>query len=201
MGGSAEEFTSAALAEQGHPYRWGGDNPATGFDCSGLVSYCALRCGVQLPRTAAAQAAAIAGAGTSCSIPEATATRGALLFRVGAGATNHVVISLGDGSTIEAMGKAYGVRQGGISGRTWTSAGRVPGLTYSGAPAGLTGTPVNFVSDTYDGLTGFAHALTDRAVWLRALKLIGGAGLVIAGVLVAAHDALDLTPTTGGTPA
>lgn len=36
-------------------YRWGGTNPATGFDCSGLTQYAYKRARVNLPRTAAAQ--------------------------------------------------------------------------------------------------------------------------------------------------
>ena len=36
-------------------YRWGGTNPHTGFDCSGLIQYAYKASKVHLPRTAAAQ--------------------------------------------------------------------------------------------------------------------------------------------------
>ena len=36
-------------------YRWGGTNPYTGFDCSGLMQYAYKASRVHLPRTAAAQ--------------------------------------------------------------------------------------------------------------------------------------------------
>ncbi len=36
-------------------YRWGGTNPHTGFDCSGLMQYAYKASKVYLPRTAAAQ--------------------------------------------------------------------------------------------------------------------------------------------------
>lgn len=36
-------------------YRWGGTNPYTGFDCSGLMQYAYKASKVHLPRTAAAQ--------------------------------------------------------------------------------------------------------------------------------------------------
>lgn len=47
-----------ALAQLGAPYRYGGADPAHGFDCSGLVSYAHSREGIRVPRTAAAQFAA-----------------------------------------------------------------------------------------------------------------------------------------------
>ena len=42
-----------ALAQVGTPYRYGGADPARGFDCSGLVSYAHSREGIGVPRTAA----------------------------------------------------------------------------------------------------------------------------------------------------
>jgi murein DD-endopeptidase len=39
----------------GIPYRWGGESPDQGFDCSGLVLYAYSRSGVRLPRTAREQ--------------------------------------------------------------------------------------------------------------------------------------------------
>jgi len=42
----------------GTPYRFGGESPADGFDCSGLVSYVARLQGIWLPRTVADQFAA-----------------------------------------------------------------------------------------------------------------------------------------------
>jgi cell wall-associated NlpC family hydrolase len=37
--------------EIGRPYRWGGESPRTGFDCSGLVRWAFRTVGVHLPRT------------------------------------------------------------------------------------------------------------------------------------------------------
>ncbi len=51
------DVTKAALAAIGAPYRPGGRSPATGFDCSGLVSWSFEQVGVTLPRSAREQIA------------------------------------------------------------------------------------------------------------------------------------------------
>jgi peptidoglycan hydrolase-like protein with peptidoglycan-binding domain len=47
----------AAVAKRylGIPYRWGGESPGAGFDCSGFVMYVFSRVGVSLPRVVSAQ--------------------------------------------------------------------------------------------------------------------------------------------------
>ena len=59
----ASQGTGAVIAREartllGTPYRYGGSEPATGFDCSGLVSYVHSREGIVVPRTASTQFAA-----------------------------------------------------------------------------------------------------------------------------------------------
>ena len=56
--GAGAEIAQQALAQLGIPYRYGGADPARGFDCSGLVTYAHSREGIGVPRTAAAQFAA-----------------------------------------------------------------------------------------------------------------------------------------------
>jgi len=45
----------AAKKQINKKYRWGGANPHTGFDCSGLMQYAYKTSRINLPRTAAAQ--------------------------------------------------------------------------------------------------------------------------------------------------
>lgn len=44
-----------ALKYQGYPYVFGGDNPNTSFDCSGLTQWSYQKAGINLPRTAQQQ--------------------------------------------------------------------------------------------------------------------------------------------------
>ncbi len=49
------EAVGYALAQVGTPYRWGGESPGSGFDCSGLVQAAYASAGVALPRVAQEQ--------------------------------------------------------------------------------------------------------------------------------------------------
>ena len=51
----AAAILNAALALEGTRYRYGGADPRTGFDCSGLVWYVFMTQGVPLPRTTVEQ--------------------------------------------------------------------------------------------------------------------------------------------------
>lgn len=86
------------LASQqiGAPYRFGGASPQ-GFDCSGLVRYAHAQLGLQIPRTAAAQHAAITPVEFGQLAP------GDLVFFVGEhGVIDHVGIYAGDGRFLHA---------------------------------------------------------------------------------------------------
>jgi cell wall-associated NlpC family hydrolase len=52
---AAQKALAVASQYLGTPYRWGGESPATGFDCSGLVQYAYGQAGVSVPRVAADQ--------------------------------------------------------------------------------------------------------------------------------------------------
>lgn len=115
-----ERMVRWALSQAGKRYVWGGNGP-DGYDCSGLVQQATSYAGKTLPKPSASQWAACQRAGRTISVKGALGTRGALLFRIGVGEYNHVAISLGNGSTIEARGTGYGVGVfGGAASLTWT---------------------------------------------------------------------------------
>ena len=45
-----EEILQTALDQIGVPYRYGGESPSDGFDCSGLTYYCYAEHGITIPR-------------------------------------------------------------------------------------------------------------------------------------------------------
>lgn len=50
-----QKIMDEALKYQGYPYVFGGSNPQTSFDCSGITQWCFAKAGINLPRTAQAQ--------------------------------------------------------------------------------------------------------------------------------------------------
>jgi cell wall-associated NlpC family hydrolase len=82
-----------ALDEVGVPYRWGGESPSTGFDCSGLVRWAYGQVGVDLPHSSYA----LYGEGRRVSGSNLAA--GDILFFEGLG---HVGLYLGRGRMVHA---------------------------------------------------------------------------------------------------
>jgi cell wall-associated NlpC family hydrolase len=56
--GQRQAILSYAQKFLGTPYQWGGSNPQSGFDCSGLVQYVLGQNGVKIARTSQEQARA-----------------------------------------------------------------------------------------------------------------------------------------------
>ncbi|WP_412546631.1 peptidoglycan-binding protein [Maricaulis sp. MIT060901] len=129
----------AVLANKDHKGPW---------DCAELASWCCYQAyGIVFgtygrdPRTADAYSGKwwedAQKAGTLISLEEAFVTPGAVLLRKpGANAIGHVGFSRGDGGTVEARGRAYGVVETeDARGRAWDGGALVPGVEYSqGAP-------------------------------------------------------------------
>jgi peptidoglycan hydrolase-like protein with peptidoglycan-binding domain len=125
---TTQEFLWNALGQQGKSYVFGAEASANdpnprAFDCSELVEWAARRAGVTVPDGSINQI----NAARPMSVEEALRTPGALLFR--SGSPNHIAISLGDGRTIEARGRRFGVGIFSAEGRGWTRAGTIPGLS------------------------------------------------------------------------
>ncbi|RSS57494.1 bifunctional lytic transglycosylase/C40 family peptidase [Streptomyces sp. WAC01280] len=120
--GDARTVVTAALAQTGIPYSWGGGNASgstrgiccspsgktgttiTGFDCSGLTTYAYAQVGIRLPRTADRQA----GIGTRipASLGPGALQPGDLVFFAydpsSDSTIHHVGIYLGNGQMINA---------------------------------------------------------------------------------------------------
>ena len=92
---AADAVLESARSLVGTPYRFGGESPAEGFDCSGLVAYVARLHGILLPRIVSDQFAAGRAVDRSDLAP------GDLVFysTVGPGAT-HVGIVLESNGTL-----------------------------------------------------------------------------------------------------
>jgi cell wall-associated NlpC family hydrolase len=82
-----------ALGEVGVPYRWGGESPSTGFDCSGLVRWAYGQVGIDLPHSSYA----LYGEGRRIS--GSNLAPGDILFFEGLG---HVGLYLGRGRMVHA---------------------------------------------------------------------------------------------------
>ncbi|MCU0757757.1 MAG: NlpC/P60 family protein [Steroidobacteraceae bacterium] len=123
--GIAERFVGA-------PYRYGGDAPGEGFDCSGLVLRVHELAGLAVPRTAQAQHAA------AQPVPGSALQPGDLVFFASRrGTIDHVGIYAGDGRFLHAPRRGRPVGYDRLdddwfaarfvgAGRFWTEPAPVP---------------------------------------------------------------------------
>jgi cell wall-associated NlpC family hydrolase len=99
-----DSVVQMAKAQVGKRYRYGGQSPEKGFDCSGLVKYVMAALQLQLPRTARLQAneGLDIVKDTSRLLPGDLLTFG----KTKKSAVSHVGIYIGDGRFIHASSKA-----------------------------------------------------------------------------------------------
>ncbi len=86
-----------AKAQLGTKYRYGGNQPNQGFDCSGLIHYSFSKAGLNLPRSSRAQFAALP--------PTTKPKKGDLVYFGNKGRVNHAGIYLGDNKMLHSPSK------------------------------------------------------------------------------------------------
>jgi cell wall-associated NlpC family hydrolase len=105
------EIVRTAQQYIGVPYRWGGESPRTGFDCSGLTMVVYRLNGLDLPRASGQQFQA----GTPVS--RGRLARGDLVFFATSGGkrVSHVGIYTGNGNFLHAPGQGRKIRLSPLS--------------------------------------------------------------------------------------
>ena len=99
-----QQIAQYALQFLGYDYSWGGKEPSTGFDCSGLVYYVYSQFGYTLNRVAQDQAR------NGVAVSEDALQPGDILcFYSGSSYIGHVGIYIGDGMFVHAQNSATGV--------------------------------------------------------------------------------------------
>lgn len=100
-----QKVVEFALSFVGGPYRYGGNDPRTGVDCSGFTRYVLSNAaGVHIARTSSAQA------GEGVAINDVLMQPGDLLFYSGGGRINHVAMYIGGGKVVHASSVKTGIK-------------------------------------------------------------------------------------------
>ncbi len=107
---------SAAMAQQGVPYRYAASSPGEAFDCSGLTAYAWAQAGVGLPHQSRAQFASVP------HVSQAEAQPGDLLFYYSP--ISHVGIYLGGGQLVHAPNTGSSVKVSAVNWSKVTGVGR-----------------------------------------------------------------------------
>jgi cell wall-associated NlpC family hydrolase len=127
----ADAVISRARGLLGTPYRFGGADPAAGFDCSGLVHFVYAEAGIRLPRTAESQQ------GAAARIERELLAPGDLVFfRL---PEPHVGIYAGGGEFIHAPGRGRGVEVARLQDPWFVLAFAGAGRVLEAAPSLLEG--------------------------------------------------------------
>lgn len=112
---ASADFALQALSHLGVPYRFGGNDPKAGFDCSGLVRFAARSVlGIDLPRTSDAMARV-----GSAVARDALEVGDLVFFNTRGGANSHVGIYVGDGRFVHAPSRRGQVRVEEVDAAYW----------------------------------------------------------------------------------
>lgn len=116
---SHDDMVLAALSLIGSPYKYGGANPDTGFDCSGLVKYVlGLTSTISLPRSSAEMYSDRYG--RKITVDELKAGD-LLFFRIGGSKrVNHVAVYIGENRFVHAPATGGFVRVDQMGDKYWT---------------------------------------------------------------------------------
>ena len=110
----AQHVTITALGLVGTPYRYGGNTPQGGFDCSGLIAWVyRTEAGVQAPRTVAALQ------GWGAPVPAQQLRSGDLVLFGNGGPPTHAGIYVGEGRFVHAPNHGGRVRLDRLDDRYW----------------------------------------------------------------------------------
>lgn len=115
----------AAYAMRGRPYRWGGQSPQRGFDCSGLVYFTHHEAGISVPRVSRNQLSQSAKVAVNRIQP------GDLLFFKTGSSVSHVGIYIGKRNFIHAPSQGKRVSIGSLANGYWRRRFYAAGHFYS----------------------------------------------------------------------
>jgi cell wall-associated NlpC family hydrolase len=114
--GTANDVLFRAMALVGTPYRWGGNTPNGGFDCSGLVAYIYRNAAnINLPHSSR-DMASVSGAKIKRMDDLVS---GDLVFFGSSGGISHVGVYVGKGRFVHAPNSGGTVRLDDIDGPYW----------------------------------------------------------------------------------
>jgi hypothetical protein len=173
-----EEISIQAMSLVGIPYRWGGNTPDSGFDCSGLVRYVVLRAAsVNLPRTTAD----MSGHGESIE-PDEIAPGDLIFFNTTGRAHSHVGIYVGKLRFVNAPSTGGTVRLDYLTNPYWAK--RFDGIRRVAGPAAA---PAPFDTPSYQAaapqperVAPVAQAAQAYAASATVTTVVSGAGSSVA---------------------
>jgi cell wall-associated NlpC family hydrolase len=110
----AHDVTLRAISLVGTPYRYGGNTPESGFDCSGLIGYVyRSMAGIAAPRTVAALT------GWGQQVTQQALRTGDLVVFTQRGVAGHAGIYVGQGRFVHAPSKGGEVRLDALDATYW----------------------------------------------------------------------------------
>jgi len=112
---AANDVLMRAIGLVGTPYRYGGNTPAGGFDCSGLIGFVYRdAAGLSLPRTTSEMAGMKAP-----KVGSSELRSGDIVFFGHRGRIDHAGIYVGEGRFVHAPSSGGTVRLDALGGRYW----------------------------------------------------------------------------------